>query len=324
MIIYLLLNIAQCAILLGFMISDQGSNNKLKKSTTGLGQLELPMERSKERDRNFHLGGRSFYFFDFDDNVAFLTTPLILFHKETSAELAISSGDFAQEHSRIGQAGIYRDYEIRFDDQTGTFRCFRDHSIHELEKLGMKDQIFVTDVALALGFPDFQWKGPSWSCFYHATFNQRPVSVITARGHAPDTIKRGVSVLVQNGHLPQLPNFLSIYPVSHKPTRLELGDLDLKMSTAELKQAAICASVELALDTYGYSPHHRFGMSDDDPKNIELIISEMTRLKSKYPDMSFFMIETQNGDFIKHEITVSGIVGQRLDSASSTTQVKLF
>lgn len=286
-------------------------------------QLEIPIARPKEQDRNFHMGGRSFYFFDFDDNVAFLATPLILFHKDNGSEVKISSGEFAQEHSQIGKSGIYKDYEIRFDDQTGTFRCFRDHHPEELERLGLKKQIFVHDVAEALGLPDFQWKGPSWSCFYHATFNQRPVSVITARGHDPQTIVNGVSMFVDGGHLPQAPNFLSIFPVSHKQTRIDLGDHGFIQSTAELKQAAIRASVEMAIKTYGANPHHRFGMSDDDPRNIQLIFEEMTRLKSKYPEMRFFMIETQNGEFVKHEVTLSGSTGQRLESLS-TQQQRLF
>lgn len=287
-------------------------------------QLEIPLARPKEQDRNFHMGGRSFYFFDFDDNVAFLATPLILFHKDSGLEVKISSGEFAQEHSQIGKAGIYKDYEIRFDDQTGTFRCFRDHHPEELERLGLKKQIFVHDVAEALGLPDFQWKGPSWSCFYHATFNQRPVSVITARGHDPQTIVNGVSMFVDGGHLPQAPNFLSIFPVSHKQTRLDLGDHGFTQSTAELKQSAIRASVEMAIKTYGASPHHRFGMSDDDPRNIQLIFEEMTRLKSQYPEMRFFMIETQNGEFVKHEVTLSGSTGQRIDGGLSTHQQRLF
>lgn len=288
-------------------------------------QMELAIERRKEADRNFHLGGRSFYFFDFDDNVAFLSTPLILFHKISKAEIKISSGQFAAEHANIGLRGIYGEYEIQWDDQTGTFRSFRDHHEDELRKLGMKNQIFIQDVAEALGYPDFQWKGPSWSCFYHATFNQRPVSVITARGHAPQTIADGVELFVKEGHLPSRPNFLSIFPVSHKPTRLALGDTELKMSVAELKQAAIRASVQQAIETYGWSPHHRFGMSDDDPKNIQLIGEEMGRLKEKFPEMSFFMIETQRGEFVKNEITLNGIKGSRVETDSApASQIRLF
>lgn len=296
-----------------------------ESSTTLSSQMELAIERRKEADRNFHLGGRSFYFFDFDDNVAFLSTPLILFHKNSKAELKISSGDYAMEHANIGQRGLFADYEIQWDDQTGTFRCFRDHHEDELRKLGLKSQIFIQDVAEALGYPDFQWKGPSWSCFYHATFNQRPVSVITARGHAPKTIADGVELFVNAGHLPSRPNFLSIFPVSHKPTREVLGDSSYKMSVAELKQAAIRASVMQAIETYGWSPHHRFGMSDDDPKNIQLISEEMARLKEKFPEMSFFMIETQRGEFIKNEITLNGVKGSRVETDNTpVSQIRLF
>ena len=286
------------------------------------GQLELGIQRQKEQDRNHHLGGRSFYFFDFDDNIAFLSTPLILFHKETGHELAISSGDFAQYHHHIGNSGIYADYNVDFDDVRGTFRNFRDHDIVELEKLGNKSQIFVQDVAEVLGFPDVQWKGPSWECFYHATFNQRPVSVITARGHHPETLKDGIRLFVKSKVLPLEPNYLSVFPVSHKPTRQLLGDQNYSESTAELKQRAIRASVERAIELYGYSPHHRFGMSDDDPKNIQLIAEEMTRLKARYPEMSFFMIETQNGNFVKHEIRLSGVSSSR--GNENAPQLSLF
>lgn len=286
-------------------------------------QLELALDRAKEVDRNYHLGGRSFYFFDFDDNVAFLSTPLILFHKQTKAELKLTSGEWAAQHTHIGKSGPYADYEISWDDQTGTFKHFRDHSNEELERLGMKSQIFIQDVAHALGFPDFQWKGPSWSCFYHATFNQRPISVITARGHDPKTIQDGISLFVDKGFLPMLPNYLSIFPVSNKSVRQSLGDTELTKSVAELKQSAIRASVEKAIQLYGYSPHHRFGMSDDDPKNIQLVTEEMTRLKAKYPEISFFMIETQRGDFVKHEITHNRIQSQFLQD-STVDQLKLL
>lgn len=280
------------------------------------GQMELGIGRAPEKDRNFHMGGRSFYFFDFDDNIAFLTTPLVLFHKQDRHEIQISSGDYAKYHQVIGQSGPYRDYEIDFCDITGTFRNFRDRPLDEIEKVQGQQQVFVEDIALALGYPDFQWKGPSWECFYHAAFNQRPVSVITARGHHPQTIKEGVRVFVQNKVLPLEPNYLSVYPVSHKETRTQLGDAEFKESTAELKQRAIRASVEKAIQTYGYNPHHRFGMSDDDPRNIQLIVEEMTRLKSRFPEMSFFMIETQHGNFVKHEVKLNGLYGEKAEDLS--------
>ncbi len=265
-------------------------------------QLELPIARELQADRNFHKGGRSFYFFDFDDNVAFLSTPIFIFHKETGREVKLSSGEFAQHNRAIGVAGTYADYKIDFNDVTGSFRCFRDQNFSALQRLLGRKQGFVQDLASALGFPDLHWKGPSWSCFYHAAMNQRPVSVITARGHHPETIKNGIQLFVDRGYLPRDPNYLSIYPVTNKTVRSELGDPEFKMSVAALKKSAIRASVEKAIEAYGHNPYHRFGMSDDDPHNIELIVEAMTQLKNKYQDMSFFVIETQAGKSVKWEV----------------------
>ncbi len=270
-------------------------------------QLELGQTRLKEPDRNYSRGGRSFYFFDFDDNIAFLTTPLVLFHKKTKEELHLSSAEWAIHHSSIGKNGIYSEYEIDFDDNNGTFRSFRDIMLTEEERQTGKKQTFVQDILLVLKNIDSIWKGPSWDCFYHAVFNQRPISVITARGHSAETIRAGIYEFVKAGWLPAEPNYLSIFAVSNKQTRISVGDHEFKQTTAELKQHAIRASVERAIEVYGYSPHHRFGMSDDDPKNIQLIVEEMTRLKGKYPEMSFFMIETNNGSFTKHEISQRGL-----------------
>lgn len=282
-------------------------------------QLEFHINREREMDRNHSIGGRSFYFFDFDDNIACLTTPLILFHKHTGAELPLSSQEWAIAHSQIGKSGKYKDYEIRFCDKTGTFKHFRDHEAHELEKLGHHEQVFERDVAQILGFSDVEWKGPSWECFYHACFNQRPISIITARGHNPETIRKGIKKFVESGWLPQEPNYLTIFPVSNVQVRKELGDEQLIMSTAELKQLAIRRSVEKAFAVYGFNQHHRFGMSDDDPKNLALIIDEMKALKKIYPEICFFVIETHDGQFIKHEI--NHLTASRESLSSSISQL---
>jgi hypothetical protein len=272
----------------------------------GKGQLELPIERELTIDRNAEKGGRSFYFFDFDDNVAFLTTPTFIFHKQTRKELLISSGEFAQVHRHVGKHGPYAEYEIDLCDRTGTFRHFRDQDLSEVERLAGQKQMFVQDLASALGFPDVQWKGPSWSCFYHASLNQRPVSVITARGHNRETIQDGIRILVERGYLPYEPNYLSLYPVTNGIVRKELGDGKGELSVAALKKLAIRASVDRAIELYGASPYHRFGMSDDDPHNIELIVQSMRELKREHPEMSFFVIETQAGRFVKWEVYPEG------------------
>lgn len=264
-------------------------------------QLDLGVPRRPEPDRNFSKGGRSFYFFDFDDNIAVLGTPTVIFNKETGRELILSSKEFAEHSGYIGKAGVYRDYEIRLDDENGSFRHFRDKDLNLVSRLIGRRQIFIEDFAKALGYPDFHWKGPSWRHFYHAVFNKRPVSLITARGHNPETIKAGIQLLVKEQHIPHAPNYLSLYPVNYPEVKISLSK-GKTLTVAQLKQSAIRASVEEALRVYGYSPYHRFGMSDDDPHNIKLILEEMTRLKRDYPEVSFFVFDTHKGQVIKHEV----------------------
>ncbi len=264
-------------------------------------QLELGIQRSQEDDRNFKRGGRSFYFFDFDDNIAILSTPTFIFHRQTGEEKKLSTREFGEHSGTIGKSGPYKDYEVRFDDENGSFRNFRDRDLSLIERLAGKRQPFIEDLMHALGLPDYNWKGPSWNCFYHAVFNRRPLSLITARGHKPKTMKDGMRLLVSEGHIPHEPNYLGLYPVNCPETRTLLGK-SFDAPVAEMKQTAIRASVERAFEQYGYNEHDRFGMSDDDPKNIELIIEEMTRLKRNYPKNSFFVFDTHKGQFLRREV----------------------
>lgn len=298
----------------------KGSKNK----SINPGQLTFDMLIPKEQDRNFHLGGRSFYFFDFDDNVAYLSTPIIIFHKKTNAEVALSSGEFAAVHKDIGISGPYADYYMDFNDANGSFRHFRDKELNPLEIKAGKKQGFVEDVIKALKEVDTHWKAPSWEYFYHATYNHRPVSLITARGHHPTTIIDGVNQMVNAGYLPNTPNYHSIYPVSNPEVRKDLGDVNFKQSVAELKRHAIRASVEKAIELYGYSPFHRFGMSDDDHKNVELITEEMRELKIKYPEMSFFVIETFKDSFSKREVLINETREIISAKESAKPQLSLF
>lgn len=297
---------------------------KKKKQAADSAQLEFDFKREHEPDRNFHLGGRSFYFFDFDDNIAFLSTPIVLFHKKTGEEIILSSGEFGQQSAFIGKEGLYKDFHLDLCDAKGSFRFCRDQEITFVEKIKGKKQRFVIDIEEALQRAPHDWKAPSWNCFFHATFNKRPISVITARGHHPDTIKNGIDVMVRQGHLPYRPNYLSIYPVSNPEMRLKLGDKDLQTSIAELKRRAIHESVEKAIETYGYSNYHRFGMSDDDPKNVELVTEAMRELKIKYPEMSFFVIQTYEDSFEKREVFSHNVEDIIKKGSVSIEQLPLF
>lgn len=270
-------------------------------------QLEFGFPKYKEPDRNYHKGGRSFYFFDLDDNVFFLATHIYLFHKKTKKEISVSTGEFAQINSHIGKSGNYIDYELNFCPETGSFRRFRDWSESRLKMLSQKSQPFLEDIAEALGKPDFFWKGPSWVFFFHAVFNHRPISLITSRGHSPHTLINGFEELRKKGHLPYSPNYLGLYPLSHPEIRSQLGDHNFTDSIPVLKKKAIIASVESAMENYGKNVNHRFGMSEDDEKNIELIIEAMKELKLKYPENSFYVIDARTDVLMKEEVFIDHV-----------------
>lgn len=280
------------------------------------GQLPLLPQRKDyllEPDRNFEKGGRSFYFFDFDDNVIHLQTKIILFHRETDEELAVNTTDFATIHPLLGRAGSpYADYVLRENPPTtGSFRNFR-----ELPKelLAGRPQPLVGDMLQALQHPFLEWRGPSWDFFVHAVNNNRPIAIITARGHHPHTIRRAINILVESRDLQASPNYLSVYPVSHPESRLYLGDAEEAWSTTQLKKAAIKAAVTDAFACYGENPHHRFGMSDDDPSNIAVIREAMLELKSVYPENAFFLFNTHGRKLLREEILIDGSNVEELEN----------
>ncbi len=278
---------------------------KAQNSLASKGQIEMTLHREMAPDRNSKMGGRSFYFFDFDDNVLYLSTPIIIFHKKNGKEKKLSSSEYAISRESIGIEGEYKNYELNYCPIEGSYRNFRDPQLHPVKKklnsvIGKKVS-FVEDISKAIKGPDVYWKGPSWSCFYHAVFNERPISVITARGHHPETVKEGIRLLVKKGHLPKEPNYLAIYPVNHESTCKRLGHT-LSDDVADVKKSAIHDAVKKATEIYGEDAPHRFGMSDDDPKNLKLIREAMLELKSIYTKMSFFVISTTQGGFLKQEV----------------------
>lgn len=280
-------------------------------------QLDLPIEREHYPDRHWDKGGRSFYFFDFDDNVMRLATPIFVFDRDSGAELALSTAELIAAQPQLGEPGPWERYEIRTGGPTGSYRRFRDREEPDAE------QPFVEDLNAALALPPSEWKGPSWELFFHAVHNQRPLAIITARGHHPTTMARGVGRLRQEGHLTSLPSFLAILPVSHPAVRAQLGDPDRERSIPELKQEAIFHCIEAAMARYGENPFHRFGMSDDAPDNLELISEAMRRLKNRYPRNAFFVIDASRTPVVKTEI-LDGDTSVDIEEVADLAQLDLF
>lgn len=237
-------------------------------------------------------GDQSFYFFDIDDNLLFLPTSIYLWNAETKTERPVSSGEFAALQNMLGRPGPWQAWST-YDL---TFRDFRDDP-----KLPTREQSFIRDLAAALS-GTAPWRGPSWPLLVHAADKQRAIAMVTARGHAPDTIGAGLTLLVERGMLPAVPPILGIYTVSNPDVRALVGADDPAMTVPSVKKRAIKHAVEVALARYGAALPHRFGMSDDDPNNVVLAISAMRDCKELHRDKRFFVINTNREEYVKLEI----------------------
>jgi hypothetical protein len=237
-------------------------------------------------------GSISFYFFDVDDNLLFLPTKLYLWNAENQTELAVSSREFANVQNDLGRRGKWQPWTMRAE----TFRDFRDQP-----GIAASAQVFVSDIRKAVT-GSAPWQGPSWPLLVHAAHSQRPIVVVTARGHSPQTIEAGIQELVDQRLLPAMPPVLAIYAVTNPDVRAALGVADPDTTVPSVKKMAIKDAVEKALQKYGTEPPHRFGMSDDDPNNVVLAISAMRTCKEKYHDKRFFVINTNEYEFVKLEI----------------------
>jgi hypothetical protein len=249
----------------------------------------------------------SFYFFDFDDNIMFLSTPILIRNTSTKRSKKVTTTEFAGIRMVLGQPGQWQPFEV-FD---GTYSHFRDIPPDKL-KPG-QEQYFVRDLAKAVSAPTKAWQAPSWPLFVHACEKQRPVAIITARGHSRETLQAGIRLLADRKLIPREPNYLAVYPVGHPQVIDELmGSLTdpaertrigaSKDSTSDLKRLAIRQAVETALHVYGAEPEHRFGMSDDDPQNVDLIVKAMCDCKTKHMKKRFFVINTHQGEWVKLEV----------------------
>ena len=114
----------------------------------------------------------------------------------------------------------------------------------------------------------------------------------------------------ERGFLRAAPSYLGIYPVTHGAVRDALGDREARRSIPELKMAAIFAAVEQAMRVHGVSPYHRFGVSDDDARNLDHIVAALTELKHRYPDNAFFVIDASHHPVVKTEVLAHSTVSQ--------------
>jgi hypothetical protein len=237
---------------------------------------------------------KSFYIFDFDENMIHTGSMAFIYHKQSGEELGLASAEFMTERWRLGKEGPYKDYYID-PAPMKTYRAFGDSDAHG-------HYPFLEDLKKAVGQEG--WQGPSWQRFVKAVTRERTIAIITARGHHPDQIHEGLVWMAQQKLLPREPEILQIYTVTHPHTKNLIrwtGDEII----AAMKKQALHHFIEEAYDRFGHEPPHRFGFSDDDPRNIASTREKFLDLKMRNPHHSFFLYEARPKQVIEEEVTLS-------------------
>jgi len=122
-----------------------------------------------------------YYAFDWDDNIVHMPTKIML-KNEDGDEVGMSTDDFAEYRSKIGK----EDFNYNGDTIVG----FSENPYRNFRTDGDKD--FLVDSMNAK-------IGPAFNDFKEAINNGSIFSIITARGHNPNTLKRAVYNYIISG-----------------------------------------------------------------------------------------------------------------------------
>jgi hypothetical protein len=233
-----------------------------------------------------------YYAFDWDDNIVYMPTEIILIDNE-GEEVGMSTHDFAKYRSKIGSSEFeYRGTTI-VNYATYPFRQFKTDG----------DNQFLEDVMIAK-------LGPAFDDFKEAINNGSIFSIITARGHNPNTLRKAVKIYIENNFnginknrlVHNLKKYRDIsdesllsddemvdaylilckfYPVSFGDTGSAANPEDAKVdalnefySYCKKLSNAIKKKYNIKKDISGENRLEKYfsmGFSDDDPKNLETI-----------------------------------------------------
>lgn len=258
------------------------------------------------------------YKFDWDDNILSLPTKIKLY-KHGKPEY-VSTSEFAELRNNPN-------YEIRSD----AFEDFRDYGVRG-------EDAFIDDTKTAIKTNS---TSPSFKKFKEALKYGNFFAIITARGHSPETIKRGVRTFINlaltpdekiffkktlkklYGDLPYVQlvdrylNEQRYYPVSSDEFQKKFGSVHGADKSEIAKQIASKDFIEYiesvaknldARDIRIMNPKSRgqldisIGFSDDDKKNVDSMKQFMMSLKKERPNMTFVIYDTSNPENVKKTV----------------------
>lgn len=123
-----------------------------------------------------------YYAFDWDDNIVHMPTKIVV-KTEDGEEIGMSTDDFAEHRHDLGKTP----FEYKGDTIVG----FAEDPFRNFRTAGDKD--FLIDAMRAK-------EGPAFGDFREAINNGSIFSIITARGHNPETLKQAVYNYIVSGY----------------------------------------------------------------------------------------------------------------------------
>lgn len=272
------------------------------------------------------------YKFDWDDNILKLPTKIKLY--KNGKPLYVSTSEFAELRNNP-------EYVIKSD----AYDEFRDYGVRG-------EDAFIEDTKIAIKNNNH---APSFKKFKEALIHGNYFAIITARGHAPETIKKGVRTFINLALTPDekisfkktlkqifgdLPfndlveKYLSkqrYYPVSSPEFQSKFGSVSGADKPEIAKQIASKDFIEYiekvakkldAKDVRILKQKSKgplvisVGFSDDDKKNVKAMTDFMKILKIEKPEMNFVIYDTSNPKDVK-KMVIERIVneGSRKDNS---------
>jgi hypothetical protein len=242
-----------------------------------------------------------YYAFDWDDNLMYMPTKIIVKNNKGD-EVGISTEDFSHFRHLIGKENFDYGGETIVGYAENPFRYFREEG----------DDRFIIDSMIAK-------RGPVWSDFVEAINGGSIFSIITARGHNPEVLKKSVKNLILSSSdgiqkkelirnlkkyrdigessdmtdeemIDEYLDLCKFYPVTFgqgsaaNPEELKVMALEEFQSYVKELSSYINKKAFLKNDVRNlFLPS--IGFSDDDPKNIE-------RIKKHFEDKPDSIIKT--------------------------------
>ena len=249
------------------------------------------------------------YSFDWDDNIINMPTTIKMLKKTDSGWEKVDIG--TSEFSRV------RDDE-NYDLDEGAFDNF------------ISEESFLNDLQLALNNSSF---APSFEKFKEALIYANPISIITARGHNPEVLRKGMDLVISHtfnedelskmidniqqeipeleGETPEiiLKTYLDsneYHPVTsasfaHKfgleASSAENPEENKKIALRDYVTKIVTKAKEMVNTKYSKLS---IGFSDDDLGNVNAIIPFIEEvLQVEFPEVDFVVYDTSDGGMNK-------------------------